>query len=51
MVKALTWFRAKEPKKDIPKHINFFKPFILPKPKGKLGEKIANLAKIITYKS
>ena len=46
MKQALLWFRGKEPMKDAPGHINFFKPFLIKQNKAPLDIKsmIKNLS-------
>ena len=46
MKQALLWFRGKEPMKDAPGHINFFKPFLINQNKAPLDIKsmIKNLS-------
>jgi len=49
---ALVWFKEREPMKDAPKHINFFRPWLMPKPKdNSLRNKVNNLGKLLKYKS
>ena len=52
MKDALKWYREREPYKDAPSHINFFKPWLLPKPvNNSLRNKINKLGNTLRYKS
>ena len=49
---ALIWFRDKEPMKDVPKHINFYKPWLLNQSRARtMKDKIEKLGHILKYKS
>ena len=52
MKEALLWFREREPMKDVPKHINFYKPWLIKQTRSnKTKDKIQRLGSILKYKS
>ena len=52
MKEALLWFREREPMKDVPKHINFYKPWLIKQTKAaRTKDKIKRLGSILKYKS
>ena len=52
MKEALLWFREREPMKDVPRHINFYKPWLIKQTKAtRTKDKIKRLGSILKYKS
>ena len=52
MKAALLWYREKEPMKDAPAHVNFFRPWLFnTKKDNTLRNKINSLGKLLKYKS